>query len=65
VPIKNATGITDFNHETEGPETVTVNFDLVPLAVALKLCPSSTTLLVETKNKEGTDKKADFWISFN
>ena len=64
VPIKDATGSADFNHEAETPETITVNFDLVPLAIGLKVCPPSTTVLVETKTatKQG---KTDFWISFN
>jgi hypothetical protein len=65
VPIKNATGTVDFASESKSPEVVTINFSLIPLAIALHDCPSSTTALVETINTSGTDEKADFWINFN
>jgi hypothetical protein len=65
VPIKNATGVVDFGHQTKNPQSVQANFDLIPLAVSLKLCPASTSVLVETPNNTGTDEASDFWINFN
>jgi hypothetical protein len=65
VPIHNATGNVDFEHEGKAPETVLVNFALVKFAIEIKACPPGTDVLVATENAAGTDEKADFWISFN
>jgi hypothetical protein len=65
VPIKNVTGVTDLENETKHPELVSASFGLVPLAIALKVCPSSTTVLIDTQNTSGSGEKADFWVNFN
>jgi hypothetical protein len=65
VPVKNATGNADFNETKKGPDTVEPDFSLVTLAIALKVCPASTTALAVIDDREGTGDPADFWISFN
>jgi hypothetical protein len=65
VPVKNVTGTADFNGATEGPDTIEPNLSLVSLAIALKVCPASTTALVVTADRLGADVPADFWVSFN
>jgi hypothetical protein len=65
VPVKNATGNVDVEFTTSKPEIVEANFSLVPLAIALKVCPPSTTALIFTESTTGTAAKADFWVNFN
>jgi len=61
VPVKNVTASADFI----SAGVIGFNFSEVPLAVALKLCPASTTVLAETSNTKGETQAADFWVSFN
>jgi hypothetical protein len=65
VPVKNVTGNTDAEFSTEHPEVVQPNFGVVPLAIALKLCPSSTSVIVTTLGSTGKQVPADFWVNFN
>ena len=65
VPITNATGNTDLVTSTEGPDTVSFNFSEVPLAIALKLCPIGTTVLVETITSTDKPVTLDAFVSFN
>ena len=65
VPIHNATGTVDFA-QSEEPSIVMADFELVELYVAAKVCPHGTTILAVTDgSKTGSEKKADFWITFN
>jgi hypothetical protein len=66
VPIRNITGMVDFENAVEGPDIVNADLELVPLAVALKDCPASTTALAFVESISGKkDVAADFWITFN
>jgi hypothetical protein len=64
VPVRNASGVTDWNHETEFPSTVAANFDFVEVYVGLKICPHGTNVIVITGGPKGSSP-ADFWINFN
>jgi hypothetical protein len=65
VPIKNVSGgVTDFNHAGVVGVTISADFEEVPSTISSKVCPASTTVLVET-GTGGTTKSVDFWISFN
>jgi len=64
VPIKNAVGSVDAGAEKENGSTVAFNFSVVPIFIATKLCPPSTTVLAITSGPKGASP-ADFWASFN
>jgi hypothetical protein len=64
VPIKNAVGSADAGAEKESPTTVEFNFSVVPIFIATKMCPSTTTVLAITAGSKA-DAAADFWASFN
>jgi len=65
VPVKNISGVVDPVAQSKNPQSVQGNFSLVPLAIALKVCPASTNVIIETPNNAGAIEKSDFWVTFN